>query len=131
VMFTWYANQSDRALAPSRGQLYDHVALSVPDLDAWIAKLRGEGVTFLEAPYPLGDTRAVMIEGPSREAIELVESFAGIEEGRLIANRIIAAGYRSSAVLSARILSISSAPPSRSISSSTVGIERSSLCSRS
>ena len=27
----------------------------------------------LEQPYKLGDTRAVMIEGPSREALELVE----------------------------------------------------------
>jgi hypothetical protein len=35
--------------------------------------LRREGVTFLAEPYALGDTRAVMIEGPSREAIELVE----------------------------------------------------------
>jgi hypothetical protein len=26
-----------------------------------------------QKPYPPGDTRAVMIEGPSREAIELVE----------------------------------------------------------
>ena len=43
------------------------------DLDAWVAKLRNEGVRFLEAPYRLGDTRAVMIEGPSREAIELIE----------------------------------------------------------
>ncbi len=33
----------------------------------------GVGVTFLEEPYRLGDTRAGMIEGPSREAIELVE----------------------------------------------------------
>lgn len=41
--------------------------------DAWIAKLKSEQVTFLEGPYPLGDTRAVMIEGPSREALELVE----------------------------------------------------------
>ena len=57
----------------SRGQLYDHIALSVTDLDAWVAKLRGEGVTFLGEPYQLGETRAVMIEGPSREAIELVE----------------------------------------------------------
>jgi hypothetical protein len=30
-------------------------------------------VVFLEQPYVLGDTRAVMIEGSSREAIELVE----------------------------------------------------------
>jgi 4-hydroxyphenylpyruvate dioxygenase-like putative hemolysin len=57
----------------SRGHVYDHIALSVSDLDAWIAKLRGEGVTFLEEPYALGKTRAVMIEGPSREALELVE----------------------------------------------------------
>jgi 4-hydroxyphenylpyruvate dioxygenase-like putative hemolysin len=65
--------QGEEPLVGSRGQLYDHVALSVADLDAWIAKLRAEGVTFLAPPYPLGDTRAVMIEGPSREAIELVE----------------------------------------------------------
>jgi hypothetical protein len=38
-----------------------------------VTKLRAEGVTFLEQPYTLGDTRAVMIEGPSREALELVE----------------------------------------------------------
>ena len=73
VMFTWYMRQGEEPLVGSRGQLYDHVALSVADLDAWIAKLRAEGVRFLEPPYPLGDTRAVMIEGPSREAIELVE----------------------------------------------------------
>jgi 4-hydroxyphenylpyruvate dioxygenase-like putative hemolysin len=65
--------QDDRPLARTRGQLYDHIALSVTDLDAWVAKLRGEDVRFLEAPYSLGDTRAVMIEGPSREALELVE----------------------------------------------------------
>jgi catechol 2,3-dioxygenase-like lactoylglutathione lyase family enzyme len=68
-----YVRQDDQPLAPSRGHLYDHIALSVSDLDAWIDKLRGEGVTFLEPPYRLGDTRAVMLEGPSREAIELVE----------------------------------------------------------
>ena len=60
-------------LAPTRGQLYDHLALSVADLDAWIAKLQGEHVKLLRKPYKLGEMRAVMIEGPSREAIELVE----------------------------------------------------------
>jgi catechol 2,3-dioxygenase-like lactoylglutathione lyase family enzyme len=73
VALTWYPRQGDRPLVGTRGQLYDHIALSVTDLDAWVAKLRGEGVTFLEQPYTLGDTRAVMIEGPSREALELVE----------------------------------------------------------
>jgi catechol 2,3-dioxygenase-like lactoylglutathione lyase family enzyme len=73
VSMMWYANQGEQPLVPSRGQLQDHIALSVHDLDAWVAKLRSDGVKFLEEPYPLGDTRAVMIEGPSREALELVE----------------------------------------------------------
>jgi catechol 2,3-dioxygenase-like lactoylglutathione lyase family enzyme len=68
-----YMRQGDRPLASTRGHLADHIALSVANLDAWVARLRGEGVKFLEQPYKLGDTRAVMIEGPSREALELVE----------------------------------------------------------
>ena len=48
-------------------------SIGVADLDAWLAKLRGEAVTILDGPYRLGDTRAVMIGGPSREAIALVE----------------------------------------------------------
>ena len=74
VALPWYMRQGDRPLVGTRGHLYDHIALSVTDLDTWVAKLRGEGVTFLEEPYRLGDTRAVMIEGPSREALELVET---------------------------------------------------------
>ena len=73
VAFPWYMRQGGEPLAGTRGQLYDHIALGVADLDAWVAKLRDEGVTFLEKPYALGKTRAAMIEGPSREAIELVE----------------------------------------------------------
>ena len=73
VAFPAYMRQNEQPLVSSRGHLYDHIALSVRDLDAWIAKLRGEGVRFLEEPYKLGATRAVMIEGPSREAVELVE----------------------------------------------------------
>ena len=73
VALLWYMRQGDEPLVSSRGHVYDHMALSVTDLDAWIAKLRGEGVKFLAEPYQLGDTRAVMIEGPSREALELVE----------------------------------------------------------
>ena len=73
IALAWYSNQSDEPLVPSRGQLQDHLAFSVTDLDAWVDKLASEGVIFLEQPYQLGDTRAVMIEGPSREALELVE----------------------------------------------------------
>lgn len=68
-----YMRQTDASLAPTRGHLADHVGLSVANLDAWVAKLRSENVKFLEPPYTLGDTRAVMIEGPSHEALELVE----------------------------------------------------------
>ena len=73
VAMNWYMRQTETPLAATRGHLMDHVALSVSDLDAWVTKLRAEGVIFLEQPHALGDTRAFMIEGPSHEAIELVE----------------------------------------------------------
>jgi catechol 2,3-dioxygenase-like lactoylglutathione lyase family enzyme len=73
VAMNWYMNQTDKPLAPTEGHLMDHVSLGVTDLDAWIAKLKSEGVTFLRRRYRIGDTSAVMIAGPSREAIELVE----------------------------------------------------------
>jgi len=68
-----YMNNANQPLVSTRGHLADHVGLSVANLDAWVAKLRAENVRFLEQPYKLGDTRAVMIEGPSKEALELVE----------------------------------------------------------
>ena len=73
VSLNWYMNPGDAPLAPTRGHLADHFALSVANLDAWVAKLQKEKVKFLRKTYKLGDTRAIMIEGPSREAIELVE----------------------------------------------------------
>jgi hypothetical protein len=73
VTATWYMNPGNAPLAPTRGHLVDHFGISVANLDAWIAKLQKENVKFLRKTYKLGDTRAVMIEGPSREAIELVE----------------------------------------------------------
>jgi catechol 2,3-dioxygenase-like lactoylglutathione lyase family enzyme len=73
VSLNWYSRQSDTPLQPTRGHLMDHIGLGVTDLSAWVAKLKREGVTVLRQPYRLGDTRAAMIEGPSHEAIELVE----------------------------------------------------------
>jgi catechol 2,3-dioxygenase-like lactoylglutathione lyase family enzyme len=73
VAMNWYMNQTDRPLAPTLGRLMDHVSLSVSDLDAWTLKLKSEGVVFLKQPYRIGTTRAVMIEGPGHEAIELME----------------------------------------------------------
>ena len=52
VVLTWYANQGSEPLVSSRGQMQDHIGLSVGDLDAWIDKLKGEGVTFLDGPVP-------------------------------------------------------------------------------
>jgi hypothetical protein len=73
VWLPWCMRQGDQPLVSTRGNLYDHIALSVSSLDAWMGKLRNERVSFLSEPYSLGDTRAVMIAGPSQEAIELVE----------------------------------------------------------
>jgi catechol 2,3-dioxygenase-like lactoylglutathione lyase family enzyme len=73
VAMNWYMDQTDKPLVGTRGHLMDNVGLSVSDLDAWVAKLKAEKVTFLRQPFKIGSTRAVMIAGPSHEAIELVE----------------------------------------------------------
>ena len=73
VAINWYMRQGNRPLVSTRGTLVDHVALSVTNLDAWMAKLRREGVKILAEPYTLGTARAALIEGPSLEALELVE----------------------------------------------------------
>jgi catechol 2,3-dioxygenase-like lactoylglutathione lyase family enzyme len=56
-----------------RGQIVDHFALSVPDLDATIARLKSEGVKVTEEIHRWGTLRAAVIEGPDLVAIELVE----------------------------------------------------------
>jgi catechol 2,3-dioxygenase-like lactoylglutathione lyase family enzyme len=73
VNLYFYMNQGSTPAGPTRGHLMDHFAVSVGDLDAWIAKLKAENITFLDQPYTIGGLRAVMIEGPSKEAIELIE----------------------------------------------------------
>jgi glyoxalase/bleomycin resistance protein/dioxygenase superfamily protein len=60
-------------LVSPRGKIVDHWALSTADLTATVARLKREGVTFIEEIHPWGATRAAMIEGPDRIAIELVE----------------------------------------------------------
>ena len=67
----------DRPLAPSRGQVVDHVAISYPDLDPLLAHLEAAGISILEGPYSFGDTRAVLIEDLDGLALELVEADAG------------------------------------------------------
>lgn len=60
-------------LASTRGRLYDDWAVSTANLDVTVARLKREGVTFLEEIHPWGSLRAAMVEGPDRIAIELVE----------------------------------------------------------
>ena len=60
-------------LVSTRGTLVDHWAVSTANLDTTVARLKGEGVKFLEEIHPWGSMRAAMIEGPDRIAIEIVE----------------------------------------------------------
>jgi hypothetical protein len=60
-------------LVSTRGKLVDHWAVSTSNLDTTVARLKREGVKFLEEIHPWGSMRAAMIEGPDRIAIEIVE----------------------------------------------------------
>ena len=60
-------------LVSTRGKIVDHWAVSTADLDATTARLKREGVKFLEEIHAWGSSRAAMIEGPDRVAIEIVE----------------------------------------------------------
>jgi hypothetical protein len=60
-------------LVSTRGKLVDHWAVSTANLDQTVARLKSENVKFLEEIHPWGNSRAAMIEGPDRIAIEIVE----------------------------------------------------------
>ena len=63
----------DRPLVPSRGQVLDHVAFRVSDLDVRVRALRDAAVEILEEPYPFEGGRAVLVRGPDGLSVELVE----------------------------------------------------------
>jgi hypothetical protein len=60
-------------LVSTRGKIVDHWAVSTANLDQTVTRLKSEGVKFLEEIHPWGNSRAAMIEGPDRIAIEIVE----------------------------------------------------------
>jgi hypothetical protein len=71
VALLWYMRQGHEPLVSSRGHVYDHIGLSVADLDAWVGKLReasGSGRALQFRRYTCSDDRR-----SSREALELVE----------------------------------------------------------
>jgi catechol 2,3-dioxygenase-like lactoylglutathione lyase family enzyme len=71
-----YPRQRPGPLVSPRGQVVDHIAVSVPDVAAALDRLRRSGVKVLEEPRRFGKSqfRAAMIEGPDSIAIELVEA---------------------------------------------------------
>ena len=48
VTVEWHIQQDDKPLVSRLGHVSNQVGLSVSDLDAWVAKLRREGVEFLK-----------------------------------------------------------------------------------
>ena len=55
------------------GHIVDPWALSTQDLDKTVNRLKRENVKFIQEIHQWGVTRAAMIEGPDRAAIEIVE----------------------------------------------------------
>lgn len=62
----------DKPLVSSRGQVLDHIGFSVVELDGWAAHLRSMDIEF-EGPYPFGDGRGLIMNGPDGLRVELVE----------------------------------------------------------
>jgi catechol 2,3-dioxygenase-like lactoylglutathione lyase family enzyme len=60
-------------LVSSLGHAVDHLALSVAELEPLLTRLRRSGVRVIEDIHGWGRTRAALIEGPDRIALELVE----------------------------------------------------------
>ena len=76
---SWYPRQcvdgrcgDDRPLVPTRGQVLDHVAFVVEELEAWHAWLTTRGLDVIEEVHDIPEGRAFMVEGLDGLAIELV-----------------------------------------------------------
>ena len=63
----------EAAAPPARGQ---HFAISVPDLDAAVAELRGRGLT-VDGPVPVGAGRQAFVAAPAGNTVELHEGPTG------------------------------------------------------
>ena len=62
--------------ATNRGRALDHVAVSVDDLDATLARLKQEGVRIISGPRKADGLRSAFIEAPDRMELEIVEGQA-------------------------------------------------------
>jgi lactoylglutathione lyase len=66
------------------GTGYNHIAVTVPDLDATLEELTGKGITPEKPPYTVreGGSRLCFVRDPDGYRIELIESGdAVVEEG--------------------------------------------------
>jgi catechol 2,3-dioxygenase-like lactoylglutathione lyase family enzyme len=61
---------------PTKGRAIDHIAFSVDDLSATVARLHSEGVKVTAEPHDVMGVKSAMIEGPDHISIELVEGQA-------------------------------------------------------
>jgi hypothetical protein len=59
--------------ATNRGRALDHVAVSVDDLDATLARLKQEGVRVVCGPRKADGLRSAFIEAPDKIELEIVE----------------------------------------------------------
>jgi catechol 2,3-dioxygenase-like lactoylglutathione lyase family enzyme len=62
--------------ASNRGRVYDHVAVSVNNLDQTLARLKDEGVAILSAPRTANGLRSAFIQAPDHMELEIVEGHA-------------------------------------------------------
>jgi catechol 2,3-dioxygenase-like lactoylglutathione lyase family enzyme len=60
----------------TKGRAIDHIAFSVDDVDATLARLHDEGVKVLAPPHNVKGVKSTMVEGPDHIVIELVEGKA-------------------------------------------------------
>lgn len=68
----WVDGQTE--LASTRGNVNDHIGISVPNLDAALEILQAHGVKVTQAPREVpGKFKYAFIEGPDHIAIELIE----------------------------------------------------------
>ena len=87
VTFFWYPTSHVKALyggewkgrtqyASPRGRVFDHVAVSVDNLDQTLARLRDESVKVLTAPKTTAGMRSAFIQAPDNVEVEIVERHA-------------------------------------------------------
>ena len=62
--------------ATNRGRALDHVAVSVDDLDATLARLKQAGVKVVSGPRKADGLRSAFVEAPDKMELEIVEGQA-------------------------------------------------------